>query len=629
MKTRWQGSSEFRQTVQIDLRQSFQLAGVCIYWGNSFPRATLLEASHDGDDWTLISETSNNVSGNHALLLGKKHSARFLRLALSDPADSNAPIEIREIELRGPEEAIPEVRVCQCSIGTISEETRGDQLQATGHDSRVDLKWAPMAEREIRGYNVYRAASAKGPFKKINRAVHLLPIYSDFLGENNRTRYYRVTHLDKDGQESKPSDVVSATSIAMTDDQLLTSVQEATFRYFWEFVDPASGLAREGYLTHPCDYCTSGGTGFGMMTIMVGADRGFITRRQAAERLLKMVRFLEEKASRYHGVWSHWIDCQTGETIPFAGPADNGGDLVETAFLVQGMLTVRQYFDEDNPVENELRQRITRLWEEVEWDWYLREPGNNRLYWHWSPDFQWKLGHQFVGFNECLITYILAIASPTHSIPDECYAQGWVGDPNQYANGKEYYGYRKSVGSHRGDPLFFTHYSFLGLDPRKFTDRFCNYFENNRNTTLINRAYCIENPAQHKGYGELLWGLTASQNPDGYKAHGPAPKQDDGTIAPTAAISSMPYTPEESIATLKHLYHQYGRLLWGPMGFYDALNLDRDWVAPGYLAIDQGTMVPMIENYRTGLCWKMFMSNMEIQAMLKSTDFTADMDDAP
>ena len=220
--------------------------------------------------------------------------------------------------------------------------------------------------------------------------------------------------------------IVLAKTQAMDDEQLLTSVQEATFRYFWDFVDPVSGLARESYSSHPCETCTSGGTGFGMMTIVVGAERGFVTRQQAAERLLKTVRFLEERAQRYHGVWAHWINGQTGETIPFAGPADNGGDLVETSFLVQGMLTVRQYFDRDDPVENELRQRITRLWEEVEWDWYLREPGNKRLYWHWSPDHKWKLNHQFVGFNECLIAYLLSIASPTHPIPIECYYEGWV-----------------------------------------------------------------------------------------------------------------------------------------------------------------------------------------------------------
>ncbi len=487
---------------------------------------------------------------------------------------------------------------------------------AQGHDSRIDLRWDRSSDPDLQGYNIYRTDSEHGQFEKINPATHQVHVYSDFLGENNRTCFYRITHVYADGSESEPTGVVSASSFAMTDEQLLTSIQEAAFRYFWDFGHPVSGLSREG-LTHPRETCTSGGTGFGMMTIMVGAERGFVTREQAAERLLKMVRFLEDKASRYHGVWAHWINGENGETMPFAGPADNGGDLVETSFLIEGMLTVRQYFDGDNPVENELRERITRLWEEVEWDWYLREPGNKRLYWHWSPDQEWKLNHQFVGFNECMITYLLAIASPTHSIPVECYYEGWVGDPENYANGKTYYGYTKPVGSTVGGPLFFTHYSFLGLNPKDVNDRYCNYFENNRNTTLINRAYCEENPGKHKGYSELLWGLTASQNPDGYRAHAPVPEQDDGTISPTAAICAIPYTPKESIATIRHLYHEYGKQIWGPFGFYDAFNLDRDWVSDSFLAIDQGPMGPMIENYRTQLCWNVFMSNPEIKPMLE------------
>ncbi len=615
-ETIWKGSTESPQTMLIDLRQTLDLAGVCVYWGKSYAQSTLLEASDDGDKWVRIANVGNSGS-KLALVLGQKHSTRFLRLTFSHPDDQRVPIEIREIELRGPEEAFSEPSVCPCTSQYVRTKTGDCQLRAQGHDSRIDLAWTPIAEQKTLGYQIYRSDSPTGPFEKISRVAHKLPFYSDFLGENDRVYFYRVTQIDMEHHESKPSEVVSAKTQAMTDEQLLTSVQEATFRYFWDFADPVSGLARESYALHPCETCTTGGTGFGMMTIVVGAERGFVTRQQAAERLLKMVRFLEEKAQRYHGVWAHWIHGQTGETIPFAGPADNGGDLVETAFLVQGMLTARQYFDRDDTVENELRERITRLWDEVEWDWYLREPGNKRLYWHWSPDHQWKLNHQFTGFNECLITYLLAIASPAHAIPADCYYEGWVGDPKRYANGKKYYGFRKPVGR-EGGPLFFTHYSFLGLNPKDFTDRFCNYFENNRNATLINRAYCIANPGKHQGYGELFWGLTASQNPDGYKAHGPAIKRDDGTITPTAAISGMPYTPQESIATLRHFYHEYGRRLWGPMGFYDAINLNRDWVAPGYLAIDQGTIVPMIENYRTELCWKLFMSNPEIGPMLKS-----------
>jgi len=484
-------------------------------------------------------------------------------------------------------------------------------LEAEAHDSRVDLVWDFASPDDVSGYIVYRATDPAGPFERLNAEPHDVHVYSDFIGENGTTYYYQVTALDADRRGGPRSETVSATPFAMTDDQLLTSIQKAAFRYFWHFGHPVSGLSREGF-THARRIVTTGGTGFGMITIMVGADRGFVSREDAAERLLKMV--------RYHGVWSHWLDGATGETIHFATERDNGGDIVETSFLIQGMLTVRQYFDRDNPVENELRERITRLWREIEWDWYLKDPGNYALYWHWSPDHGWAMNHRIYGFNECHVTYLLAMASPTHPIPIDSYYRGWAAGGHGYANGETYYGITKPVGQTAGGPLFFTHYSYLGVNPRALTDHFTNYFVNNRNTTLINRAYCIDNPNGHAGYGPDSWGLTSSQNPDGYEAHAPQPSRDDGTIAPTAAVSAIPYTPAESIAAIKHFYYDLGPKIWGPVGFHDAFNLDRDWVSPSFLAIDQGPMAPMIENHLTGLPWKMFMSSPEADAMLEALD---------
>jgi hypothetical protein len=418
-------------------------------------------------------------------------------------------------------------------------------------------------------------------------------------------------------EQDSGTEVVSR---SMTDAELLTTVQRATFRYFWDYAHPVSGMAREH--TGRPDTCATGGTGFGLMAIMVGADRGFVAREDAATHILKIVTFLEEKAHRYHGAWSHWIDGNTGDTLPFASKngvrADDGGDLVETSFLVQGMLTVRQYFDRENDVERELRERITRLWREVEWDWYLREPDGKYLYWHWSPNYGWMMDHQVGGaFNECMITYLLAIASPTHAIPASCYYEGWVGNEEKYANGNDYYGYKQWVGRPKGGRLFFTHYSFLGFDPRNKRDKFCNYFENNRNISLIHRAYSIENPKGFKGYGPNAWGLTSCSTPDGYRGLDPN-GLDNGTIAPTAALSAMPYTPEESMAALKYYYHELGPRLWGEFGFRDAFNLERDWFSDRYLAIDQGPIICMIENYRTQLCWRMFMKNPEIEPMLEA-----------
>ncbi len=483
-------------------------------------------------------------------------------------------------------------------------------LAAEGADQRIDLKWQRNTEEDLQGYNIYRSDSENGPFEKINNTVHTVHLYSDFFGENDKTYYYRVTAVDEDFLESDPSASVHATSESMTEEELLTSVQRATFRYFYDYGHPVSGLARER--KGDTDRCASGGTGFALMNFPVAVERSFISRQAAAERVLTILQFLNSKAERYHGAWAHWINGTTGETMPFS-QYDNGGDLVETAYLVQGLLTVRQYFDTADDTERQIRELATSMWESVEWDWYQKDPADSVLYWHWSPDYGWRMDMPIRGFNETMIVYILAISSPTHSVPKYLYDKGWAG--SGYWHGKTHYGHLQWVGPELGGPLFFTHYSFLGFDPREHTDKYCNYFENNRNITRIHRDYCIDNPENHQGYGENVWGLTASDDPWGYRAH--SPTNDNGTITPTAAVSAMPYTPEESIAALKHFYYELGDRLWGEFGFKDAFNLGADWFATSFLAIDQGTIVPMIENYRTGLCWSLFMDNDEITRVEK------------
>ena len=409
---------------------------------------------------------------------------------------------------------------------------------------------------------------------------------------------------------SVPSDTVEAATRVFSDDELLDMVQQYTFRYFWDFADPASGMARERNTSG--NTVTSGGSGFGIMAMLVGIERGFITRDQGIARMQKILTFLEN-ADRFHGAWSHWIDGNTGHVIPFS-QQDNGGDLVETGFLVQGLLAARNYFNHDTPAEQGIAQKITDLWEAVEWDWY-RQNNSNVLYWHWSPDNNWAINMQIRGWNEAAIIYILAIASPTHGVPASLWQTGWAGNSN-YVNGKTFYGYKLDVGWDKGGPLFFAHYSFLGFDPRHKKDAYANYFINNRNHTLINRAYCIDNPQNFTGYSENCWGLTASDDPDGYMAHEPVSGRDNGTITPTASLSSMPYTPEESINALKYLYRNLGKKIWGPMGFYDAFNQKRNWYTTSYLAIDQGPIIDMIENYRSQLLWNNFMANTEIQQAL-------------
>jgi len=403
----------------------------------------------------------------------------------------------------------------------------------------------------------------------------------------------------------------------LTDDELMTLVQKQTFRYFWDFAHPESGLARERS-NNRLEVATIGGSGFGVMAIIVGVERGFITREQGAERLLKMVEFLN-KADSYHGIWAHWMDGATGKTIPFSRK-DDGADLVESAFMFEGLLAAHQYFDRDTPTENRVRGLINSLWHQAEWDWFTRG-GEDVLYWHWSPNNGWAMNHQLKGQNECHIAYVLAASSPTYPIRESVYHKGWANSIT-FKNGKEFYGIRLPLGTDFGGPLFFTHYSYLGLDPRGLKDRYADYGEQMKAHTLINRAYCIDNPKKYKGYSRKCWGLTASDNHLGYSAH--CPQNDLGVITPTAAISSIPYTPEHSLEAMRYFYEELGDRLWGEYGFKDAFNLTENWFAPSYLAIDQGPIVVMIENYRTGLIWKLFMSHPDVQRGLKRLGFSSE-----
>jgi hypothetical protein len=399
----------------------------------------------------------------------------------------------------------------------------------------------------------------------------------------------------------------------ISDEDLLTQVQQQTFKYFWDFGHSASGMARERNSSG--DLVTTGGSGFGLMTIIVGIERGFITRSQGVERLDKILDFLET-ADRFHGAWSHWVNGNTGDVIPFS-PNDNGGDLVETSFLVQGLITFRQYLDPDNAIEMELINRITALCNAVEWGWYTKG-GENVLYWHWSPDKEWTMNHQIRGHNETLITYVLAASSTTHPINEIVYREGYARS-GAMKNGKTFYNTVLPLGEDYGGPLFFTHYSFLGLDPRNLEDQYANYWTQNVNHSKINHAYAVANPRKFAGYSTENWGLTASDNHEGYSAH--SPNHDLGVISPTAALSSIPYTPEESMKAMRFFYYTMGDRLWGDYGFKDAFNLTEGWVASSYLAIDQGPIVVMIENYRTGLLWELFMSAPEVQAGLTKLGF--------
>lgn len=413
----------------------------------------------------------------------------------------------------------------------------------------------------------------------------------------------------------------------ISEDSLLNLVQYQTFQYFWEGAEPVSGMARERlhmdnvYPNHPPEIVTSGGSGFGLMAILVGIERGFITRADGVKRFEKIVGFLEN-ADSFHGVWPHWWNGETGKVVAFS-QKDDGGDLVETAFLAQGLLAVRQYLKEGNEEEQDLARRMNKLWKNIEWDWHTRD-GENVLYWHWSPNFGWDMNFPVRGYNECLIMYVLAAASPTHAIDTAVYHQGWAMN-GKIQTDREYLGYKTILDHYETNddpigPLFWAHYSYLGLDPRGLQDQYADYWKLNQNHALIHYTYCVQNPEGYQGYGKDCWGLTSSYSINGYAGHRPG--HDLGVISPTAALSSFPYTPDESMDFLKYLYHDADSLV-GKYGPYDAFSADKSWYLPRYLAIDQGPIPVMIENHRSGLLWDLFMSCPEVQNGLDTLGFTS------
>ncbi|MFZ0590822.1 MAG: glucoamylase family protein [Bryobacteraceae bacterium] len=484
-------------------------------------------------------------------------------------------------------------------------------VEAKGYERHIDVSWMPAGEQAER-YIVYRSLN-NGPFRPVGIQVRGVYRYKDFLGKIDERAAYKLKACDRDYRESAFSETAVASTHAMSDDDLLTMVQEASFRYYWEGA-PASGMTRENIPGND-DIVATGASGFGVMALIVGVDRRFIAREQGVQRLLKIADFLEH-ADRFRGAWAHFMNGATGRRMPVFSMFDNGADIVETSFLMEGLLSAREYFDGTTAAEQELRKRITRLWQGVEWDWFRRTPSGDTLFWHWSPEYSWYIDHRLYGWNEIMITYLLSIASPTHPVPASLYYTGWAGDLREFINGHTYYGIKLDLGTGTGGPLFFTHYSYMGFDPHDIRDRYAEYFENNRNMALINHAYCVANPQHHQGYGDACWGITAVDGPKGYAPYEPTPDMDDGTIAPTGALASFPYTPELSIKALKHFYRDLGDKLWDVYGFRDAFNLDENWFARINMGLNQAPVVVMIENYRTGLVWREFMKNPEIGAMI-------------
>ncbi len=504
---------------------------------------------------------------------------------------------------------------------------------ARGYAMHVDITWEKVTDKSVSWVKIYRSENGKD-FHAVGIQQNSINRYTDFTGKIGRKYWHKISFLNDRYEETKLSSPAEASTKPMTDNELLTMVQEASFRYYWEGAEPNSGLAKEN-ISGRHNMIATGASGFGIMALLVGTERGFITKEESVSKFVKIVNFLE-KAETFHGVYPHFIDGPTGKTEPFFGHRDNGADLVETSFLMQGLLAARQYFSGKNSMELQIREKITTIWEKAEWDWFRQYPDSKFLYWHWSPDQGWVINHNLIGWNETMVTYLLAIASPTHSVPASMYYSGWANqdstgqkyrsawgqtkDGSMYSNGKTYFGIKLDVGVSNGGPLFFTHYSYMGYDPHFITDKYTNYFVNNQNIAKINYSYCVQNPKRFKGYGKNGWGLTASDGPSNYSADEPVPAKDYGKLAPTGAISSFPYTPKESMTALKNYYFKYGKFLWGEYGFKDAFDLTNNWCSEIYMGLNQAPMTVMIENYRTQLLWKLFMSCPEIQQGLRKLE---------
>ena len=401
-------------------------------------------------------------------------------------------------------------------------------------------------------------------------------------------------------------------------DTLLDRVQYQTFLYFWEGAHADSKLIYDKRWVNGAiatNMVSISGTGFGLMAFLVAAERQWITRAEALERVTLILDRLS-LATRYHGAFAHMIDGGNSETVQFS-QYDDAGDLVETTLLLQGLICAREYFAGASENELAVRTSVTRLFDEVEWDWFTRGKDDGPLYWHWSPIHNWTMNLPILGWNEALSAYVLAAGSDTHPIRPESYHAGWARS-GAMKNGEDYFGTQLPLGEPLGGPLFLSQYSFCAIDPRGLSDRYADYWQQAVAHTKINRDYCFSIPG-YEQYG--VWGLTASEAPNGYNAN--SPTSDMGAIAPTAALSSFPFLPEDAEEELRAMLRYEDGKLFGSFGFVDAFAPATDWLAPTYIAIDQGPIVAMIENHRSGFLWSLFMKAPEVRRGLERLGFTS------
>ena len=485
-------------------------------------------------------------------------------------------------------------------------------LRAEPGAERIDLYWyEPLSWHDREDWLFQVAINTN----MIEEPVDI-PAFSCFTAPHRDTTFHvRIVELIDQGAStnySAWSAPVSQAARTMEESDLVEEIQRASFRYFRDYRHPVSGLPREGIGGWNRNMCSVAATGMMFFNIAVGIENEWITRGEGLAQLHQSLQFLTEKAERFHGVFPHWLHGATGETIPFSDK-DDGADLVETSFLIAGALFVREYLSEDpSDVAAEIRAMAQQLWEDVEWSWFVKDRSDGRrpLLWHWSPKHGFGLDLEVVGFNECQITYLLALASPTFPIQPISYFHGWI-HPG-YGHARDALGIPLELGRERyGPPAFFMHYSYLGIPPSVFHYGTKNYFEHFEDFCRV-QVLWAEQQVPERG---VLWGASASMNPAGYGVQEPG--KDHGTITPTAYLASWPYAPDAARACLEQMYRDHARSFWGPFGFRDAMSPARNWYSQHYIAINVGPIAPMIENYKTGLGWNTLMRAPEIQRAIE------------
>jgi len=479
-------------------------------------------------------------------------------------------------------------------------------------DSSIVLRWEAVPGAA--STHVYRQTAPDAPFEKLTDLATTALHFADLNVENGQSYTYILRSLGPDRVPGPDSDPVAAIPQAGLPDVFLDLLAETTFDYFWQEANPSNGLIKDR--STPNSSSSIAAVGFGLSAITVGIDREWITREEGRARVRTTLRFFwnapqstAPDATGYRGFFYHFLNMNSGRR---SGTTELS--TIDTALLLAGVLHMKTYFTENDPAEEEIRALSDSIYARVDWPWtQVRPPAISH---GWRPESGF-IAFDWIGYNEAMIAYILALGSPTHPVEPDAW--------DRWASGYDWethYGYSFVV----FPPLFGHQYTHTWVDFRGIQDAYMrgrgiDYFENSRRATLAQRAYHIANPRGWPNYGKDEWGLTASDTPGGYRARGAPPAQnDDGTLAPTAPGGSIAFTPDESIAALRHLYDTYPAL-WGPYGFRDAYNAAQSWFDDAYLGIDQGPILLMIENYRTGRVWEAFMQHAAVRRGLARAGF--------